>query len=261
MSNDSPRINGVALALIAAVIYTAGMGVVWLFAEHDYSETALLLQDVIFALAALVLVIVLLAWWSRLSIHRSRRLGRSGWLALVPVALILATFAASATSGITNTGLVLTVLVGTLLVGIGEETAFRGLVLNGLATRVTLPMAVLGSSVLFGLLHAVNVMLQSPGATVNQVLSTMVIGLFLGWAYVLTGGNLLLVIVIHWLWDFGLIASQVTQTPSAVFAVFGNIAMLVLAIAFSIYGFRKLRGMTWAQWSAQLKGAEVVRAV
>ena len=147
------RLYGWPLALIAALFYTAGMGVVWLFAEHEYSETARLLQDVVVALGVLVLLTLALARWSGLGIHRSNRLGWYGIVALVPVALLLITFLLSARSGITDVGLVLTVLIGTALVGIGEETTFRGVVLNSLAERMSLPRALVVSSVLFGFWH------------------------------------------------------------------------------------------------------------
>lgn len=248
------RLGGIPIALAAFVLYTAGMAGVWTFAEHDYSETALLLRDVIVALGGLVLLTLALAWWSGITVHRSNRLGLFGGLAMIPVLLILATFGASAASGITDGGLIVTVLIGTLLVGIGEETAFRGLALNGLAMKMSLPWAVVLSSVLFGLMHSVNVMLQPADTTVQQVIQTSLVGLFFGWTYVLTGGNLVLVVVLHWLWDFGLIATQLTEETVGGFAGVGTLVALLLAIGFTIYGFVKLRGMSWADWDAKRTG-------
>lgn len=238
----SSRLSAWPLALLAAAFYTAGMAVVWQFAEHDYSETAQLLRDVLLALAVLVLLTIGLAWWSRLTIHRSNRLGWFGLVALLPVLLMLATFASSATSGFEDRGLIVVVLIGTALVGIGEETAFRGIVLNSLARTMSLPWAVVISSVLFGLMHSPNVLLQPVGDTVSQVIVTSLIGLFLGWTYVLSGGNLVLVVVIHWLWDFGLIASAEAVDPQAGFAGLATVTVLVLAMVGTAVGFHKLAG-------------------
>ena len=81
------RLAGWPLAVIATVFYTTGMGFVWLFAHHDDSETAWLMQDVILALAVLVLLTVLFARWVGMPIYRSGRLGWFGWLALLPAVL------------------------------------------------------------------------------------------------------------------------------------------------------------------------------
>lgn len=239
------RPTPVLLALTTSVFYTAGMGAVWQFAEHDYSQTALLLRDVILALAVLVVLTLGLAWWSRLRIHRSNRLGRYGVLAVLPVLLALATFVASAQSGVPDAGLILIVLVGTLLVGIGEETAYRGIVLNALAARMSLPWAVVISSVLFGLMHSVNVILQPVGSTIGQVITTSLIGLYLGFTYVLSGGNLVLVVVLHWLWDFALIAGEVTAEPVTGLLGAATVLILVLAMVGTVYGFVKMPGSRW----------------
>ena len=96
MSTDAavraPRLSAWPMALLAAAFYTLGMVAVWQFAEHDYEQTAELLRDVILALAVLVLLALGLAWWSRLTIHRSNRLGWFGMVALIPVLLMLITF-------------------------------------------------------------------------------------------------------------------------------------------------------------------------
>ena len=243
MSTDAavraPRLSAWPMALLAAAFYTLGMVAVWQFAEHDYEQTAELLRDVILALAVLVLLTLGLAWWSRLTIHRSNRLGWFGLVALIPVLLMLSTFVASARSGFDDYGLIVVVLIGTALVGIGEETVFRGIVLNSLARTMSLPWAVVVSSVLFGLMHSANVLLQPVGDTVSQVIVTSLIGLFLGWTYVLSGGNLVLVVVIHWLWDFGLIASDEAVTAQAGFSGLATVAVLLLAMVGTAVGFHK----------------------
>ncbi len=241
----SPRLGAWPMALAAAAFYTAGMAVVWQFAAHDYDQTAQLLRDVLLVLAVLVLLTLTLAWWSGLTIHRSNRLGWFGFVALLPVLLMLATFLTSASSGFDDRGLIVVVLIGTALVGIGEETAFRGIVLNSLARSISLPWAVVVSSILFGLMHSVNVLLQPVGSTLAQVAVTSLIGLFLGWTYVLSGGNLALVVVVHWLWDFALIAGAEAVDPQPGFAGLATVAVLLLAMVGTAVGFHRLSGKNW----------------
>jgi uncharacterized protein len=245
MAQRTVRLSGWPMALLMSVIYTAGMAVVWQFAGHEYSETALLLRDVIVVLGVLVLITLGVAWWSGLRIHRSGRIGWFGLVGAVPVLLILATFVASASSGFDDNGLIIYVLIGTLLVGIGEETAYRGVVLNALASRMSLPWAAVVSAVLFGLMHSVNVILQPAGTTVGQVVTTSLIGLFLGFVYVLSGGNLILVVVLHWLWDFGLIAADEAASPVVGGVGLATVSVLLLAMVGTAYGFTKLSGARW----------------
>ena len=74
---------------------------------------------------------------------------------------------------------------------------------------------------------------------------TSLIGLFLGWTYVLSGGNLVLVVVIHWLWDFGLIASDEAVTAQAGFSGLATVAVLLLAMVGTAVGFHRLSGKSW----------------
>lgn len=143
----------------------------------------------------------------------------------------------------TNATTVLIVLATTLLVGIGEETAFRGLVLNSLASRMPVVGAVGLSGALFGLLHAVNVIIAPVESTLVQIVVTTMLGITLGFVYVASGGNLVLVIVSHWLYDFSLIA-PVQPNP---FAIAGPLLVVsfVIALAVGIVKYRRVR--RWPQ--------------
>jgi membrane protease YdiL (CAAX protease family) len=78
------------------------------------------------------------------------------------------------------------------LAGFGEELLFRGLFQLGLSIVLDVWLAVLLTSLLFGLAHA---------ATPTYCFLAFVISLYLGWLFVLTG-NLLVPIAIHALYDF-----------------------------------------------------------
>jgi hypothetical protein len=51
--------------------------------------------------------------------------------------------------------------------------------------------------------------------------------------------------VIHWLWDFGLIASDEALTTQSGFSGLATVAVLVLAMVGTAVGFHKLAGKGW----------------
>lgn len=233
--------SGVPLALLAAALYTAGMAGIWLLADYAYADIHLLLRASIPYLMVLVAVIGGLAWLSGVRIQRTLRLGWASLLAIVPVALAGVGLAiAVGDSWTVDTRGVVAVFAGTLLVGIGEETTYRGLVLNGLGARVSVTWAIVLSSILFGLLHAANVIVSTGTATAVQVVLTTCVGLLFGYVYVASGGNLWLVIVLHWLYDAFLVAPGFTSygenglglLPTAIAFVFGLAALIAAVIRY-----------------------------
>jgi len=83
-----------------------------------------------------------------------------------------------------------------LAAGIGEELLFRGVIQAGLEGLIG-PMAALAvASLLFGLAHAL---------TTAYFVLTFLMGLYLGWLYQATG-NLLLPIMVHFLYDWVVLA-------------------------------------------------------
>ena len=78
------------------------------------------------------------------------------------------------------------------LAGIGEELFFRGLLQMGLSTFVGVWLAVLITSLIFGLAHAI---------TPTYFLLAFLISLYLGFIFVHTG-NLFIPIAVHALYDF-----------------------------------------------------------
>ena len=78
------------------------------------------------------------------------------------------------------------------LAGIGEELFFRGLIQLGLSNLLDVWLAVLITSLIFGLAHAV---------TPTYFLLAFIISLYLGFLFVHTG-NLIVPIAVHALYDF-----------------------------------------------------------
>jgi len=131
-----------------------------------------------------------------------------GWAVLGFMGWGIAGAAAAGNLGGWNaTGLVLLVLT-TLLIAFGEEVIFRGVLLRSAMSRVSPLMAMLVSTVSFGLYHWVNALAgQNAAQTSQQVIFAVLSGFFLAPLAVRTG-NLWPLIIWHWLWNMGLILSQ-----------------------------------------------------
>jgi membrane protease YdiL (CAAX protease family) len=94
-----------------------------------------------------------------------------------------------------------------LCVGLFEEFAFRGCALmillkNRRTTRLGVFMAIFWSSVIFGIVHLINIFVSSPGAVLLQIGYSALIG-GLCCMVLLETGNIWLCAVIHGLYNFG----------------------------------------------------------
>jgi len=93
-------------------------------------------------------------------------------------------------------------IAGAVLVGFSEELAFRGLVLTSLRGPLSEQGAWLWSTVMFGLLHAPNVLIGGPvvGVVMQPILAAIT-----GTSLYLTRrvtGSIIPAMVLHGLWDF-----------------------------------------------------------
>lgn len=93
-------------------------------------------------------------------------------------------------------------LIDALFIGIAEEGLFRGVILGSLLKKVHLIKAILLSSLLFASIHILNIF---GGLTIDEVwsqlLSTLVMGIFLGTVYAYTH-NIYIPIIFHSTWDY-----------------------------------------------------------
>jgi membrane protease YdiL (CAAX protease family) len=93
-----------------------------------------------------------------------------------------------------------------VMVGIGEELAFRGILLHSFlgegASRGRVALAMLVSAVGFSLLHSINYFGgQSLPATVEQMGYTFLWGLMFA-PLMLRLKSIVPLMIVHWLWDF-----------------------------------------------------------
>ncbi len=177
-----------------------------------YTETAAIWSRMVLpvgvSLAFVLAVVTRLGWW-RAVVHDHRPVQR--WVWVVPGLLALTIVAGTNYGGLAekSLGFVVTLLLGTMLIGLTEEIMFRGLGVtafrvNGYGERAV----ALWTSALFGLSHAVALVGGPTG--VIQVVHTLVGGIL----YYLTrrvSGGLLVPVLLHGLWDFGVYSAAVVE--------------------------------------------------
>jgi membrane protease YdiL (CAAX protease family) len=190
----------------------------------------------------LLVVVLLFRWVRELGLAQGPQRGtlRVIW----PWLMFLALFAASAlNSGLPPASVTLFILANTMLVGWSEEVMFRGVWMRGLHRSFGIWAAILGSSLIFGAIHVLNVFLTGDlkGAVI-QAAAAFLSGVFLA-AIRLRTQSLWTGIVLHWLWDAGtfLVAAGATATAAAAPTAMGDYGSIVMSIPLFLLGLFFLR--------------------
>jgi membrane protease YdiL (CAAX protease family) len=133
---------------------------------------------------------------------------------------------------ITGLGQVAEILAITLMVGLVEETFFRGLMLNALKRRGPWKAAVI-TSLLFGLTHALNMLTgKSFVEDAAQIFYAVAIG-FAFAALVLKKGIIWPLVVAHFAIDF----VNFLQNPNFTYPPFWAVAIVTgIGVVFTVYG-------------------------
>lgn len=193
------------LPTLVAIIYTVVMALGWLINPYDYGtlKNVIYMIPILFGLSVFSILIV-----AKSKIKSKPNILKPNRLLLVFVIIIgyllvcnfLAYQEAMVLTPFRDLSLL---LLATMLVGIGEEFTYRGYIFNALEKYNNTRKALLYSSILFGLLHSVNVIAGvSLTAAVIQVILTTAVGYAFGALYLRTGRNLILIAVLHGLYDF-----------------------------------------------------------
>jgi membrane protease YdiL (CAAX protease family) len=168
-------------------------------------------------------VIQRLGWWDVVLRERVRA---RPWVWIVPISFVVASVALVDYGRLRVAGaaVALALLLGTLLIAVGEELMFRGVVLQALRDRSAETTAALVTALLFGASH----FLAGP---LNVVISAL-FGYLLYWCRRVSGG-LAVPIIVHALWDFSVFTSWTTsgkaEAPAASFVLtLITLALLVL---------------------------------
>ena len=247
----SPFLFGIALFILYAFLSALAYPVQFLFPENEVGQ---LYGD---ALAKLVVFFIFLAalWrfgWIPLS--GITRLGKIKiWpviagLTIYAVLTQLYAFTGSFTITFPNPSLAAASWVFAFSTALVEETMVRGLVLIAMilawgSTKQGQLKAIFFSSLLFGLIHLINLMIRPPGVVLVQALIVTLPGIFYA-ALVLTYRTLWPAIVIHWLGNAAvnikLIGIENYQETFSMWILFG--ISLIPLLAYSAYLIRRLPG-------------------
>jgi len=228
------------LAFFVVVYLTIIQGVsLLLTADKHYAyATFPTVEAIIFSLMipvglSVVFVVMLiswLGWWKRilsesLFIHR--------WAWIFPVIMVLSIIVVTNYSVLSNASpvMILSLLVSVLLVGIGEELMFRGIVLNTMRNVkcITELRAALWTALIFGGAHISNIFTE--GIFVfAQIAIVSVSGIFF-YIVLRVSGTILVPILLHAAWDFSLFSGNIGIDPEpSTFAAVASLTNFVLAI-------------------------------
>ena len=180
--------------------------------------------------ASLVFVIAVatwLGWWPQM-LRDHRPVNK--WVWFVPIVMVIAILAGTDYGSVfdTSVGFVVLFLLGTAMVGIAEETVFRGVGVTAFrANGYSEPRVALWTSVIFGLAHGTNVFVEGPSAFV-QVLSTAIAGFFFYLVLRVTG-SLIAGMALHALWDAGLFTGLITDDT-----YFGGLTFMLANVVLAV---------------------------
>ncbi|MCU0308517.1 MAG: CPBP family intramembrane metalloprotease [Thermoleophilia bacterium] len=231
---------GIAVAVAYAVVFI----VVQLALGADYDRIADTTENVVRGIIApvaagavlLIIVTTWLGWWRP---ALSERPSGPRWLWIVPALVLISAVVTLATGdpGSLSTELLVALAISTLLVGFGEELATRGVALVGLRGRYGEVGVWFGTSLIFGLLHGLNLVTgQAIGPTLRQVGFAFLFGTVF---YVMRrlSGTLILCMALHALWDFSTFAhgggeagAATTDSPEAAGGLIGLLAVVIAFI-------------------------------
>ena len=229
--------NPAVAALAVFVAYTVLVGVLWRLTgtryDHLVDSRSTILRGIVLPIGLggvlLAVVATWFGWWDAALFPGS--IGPA-WALVVPALFAFVALINIALIGwrTPQAGKLPLLLAGTLLVGFSEELASRGLLAVGLREGGASEVVVwLVTSLLFSLLHAMNVLFGQSGRT---TLVQLVMAFFAGSALyvtVMSTGSLLVAMVLHALWDFGtlgILATDRQQKPLA-----GVLALATLALS------------------------------
>lgn len=161
-----------------------------------------------------------------------------GWMVFVTISAILFIL------GMQSHNFWLAMDVG-ILAAIPEELLFRGVILGKLLTMIkstrtnqfSVNVAVIGSALIFGLYHYINLGHQSFGFTTVQVVNAMGIGLVLAVIYV-KSGSLLIPMTLHFIYDYEVTLLQ--GMPMQQYTAVSGAQVVGIIIWFTIYASSSL---------------------
>lgn len=219
-----------------------------LTAISKYPKGELVITEAV--LASLVLIVMLLFRNGYVFTQKHEKLTKGlfyGSYFLIGASVFIFVYKAGLKEGLA----VLNLAVGCFLVGVSEELLCRGWLLNEFLekfgnTKKGVWYSIIVSGGIFGILHLGNVLTgQTWSTTIVQALTAMAAGIFFGIIYYKTK-NIWSVILLHALWDFSLLLSEIIPIKSETvvlssFSIIGLVFSLgmILSECISIIPFIK----------------------
>ena len=168
-----------------------------------------------------------------------------------PALYLLAFALLPAFFGLPPAATMLFIALNTALVGLSEEWMFRGVLFQGLRSRLAMWPAILLTSLLFGAVHILNVIVTGHlGEAIVQAVAAFMSGMLLI-ALLIRTGSIWVPIVYHALWDLGTFVSSATRPADATPLDFGHgwtwaLPMLIVLpnFLFALFLLRKVRNDT-----------------
>ena len=202
-----------------------------------------------------ILIVSLLGWWGKIGF---RGINQGGLKFLLPpflLALSLLIFSNMNAHtdhwflGFDRMKQLFGMVLVMLALGFTEETMFRGVLFHGLETRFTPLITVMGSAVIFGLFHFVNLLVDAGFYdTAYQVLHAAAAG-FMYASLRLRLGAIWPVMLFHGFWDFSLFTSQTmsgvvagADTTSS-FSLLRALLIMLPAFIYGLYVYWR-----WSVW-------------
>jgi membrane protease YdiL (CAAX protease family) len=153
----------------------------------------------------LLAIIAYAGWWREVGLQFEGSINNLKVLVMPGLAVIVV-WAIAFSSGLPWGRTLIVVGANTLLVGFSEEIMFRGILFYGSQSSFGFRWAVVITAAIFGLSHALNGLITGkPKQAVEQAFLATLFGF---WFVALRVhlNTIIPLIVIHWLWDFGIFA-------------------------------------------------------
>jgi membrane protease YdiL (CAAX protease family) len=226
-----------AVAVYAAIIQGGGLLIgVSSYGDSQFPTTESVVRNGLLPIGLSIVfaagIVTWLGWWD--DVLRCDRPVRH-WVRLVPISMLAAALLGTNYGHLAGepAGLVVSVVVLCVFVGVGEELMFRGLGVNVFRhDGFSEGRVALYSSLAFGLVHVSNAIGHGPQALLQAaVVSTS--GYFFYLA-LRVAGTLLVPMLVHGTWDFGLLSNSVGYDQSAgigiVLPILVQLALIVLLL-------------------------------
>lgn len=244
MNSKSKRIY------ISLIIYAAWISVT-LFGARLISDGETSLNELVssgigwqFAVALGLLLAAILAFkWNDLQFTKPHSLVRVMWFPTIYLVVFAASFVFVKLPPLS---IVMFVAINTLMIGASEEIMFRGVLFRAFDKAMSIWLAIILTSVLFGAVHTLNVFITGElGPAVLQSIAAMMSGLVF-MAIVIRTGSIWPAIIYHFLWDclIFLLTSNVSVANPAdepgVLAIFAPILLNLPNLIFSLILLRNV---------------------